>query len=70
MFIYNITTKIDNDIEGEWLRWQKEVYIPDIMSTALFYDHHFFKLLEQDESDGKTLSFNFIQKAKVYMIPI
>ena len=64
MFIYNITTKIDNDIEDEWLRWQKEVHIPGVMSTGLFYDHRFFKLLEQDESDGKTFIIQFYSESK------
>ena len=64
MFIYNITTKIDNDIEKEWLCWQKEVHIPDVMSTGLFYDHRFFKLLEQDETDGKTFIIQFYSENK------
>lgn len=64
MFIYNITAKIDNDIEDEWLLWQKEVYIRDVMSTGLFYDHRFFKLLEQDESDGKTFIVQFYAENK------
>lgn len=64
MVIYNITTKIDNDIEDEWLRWQKEINIPGMMSTGLFYDHRFFKLLEQDESDGKTFTTQFYSEEK------
>lgn len=65
MFIYNITTKIDNDIEDEWLRWQKEVHIPDVMSTLLFYDYRFFKLADQDESDGKTFIIQFYSENKI-----
>ena len=64
MFIYNIATKVDNDIKDEWLRWQKKVHIPDVMSTGLFYDHGFFKLLEQDQSDGKTFLINFFSESK------
>lgn len=64
MFIYNITINIDNDIEIEWLRWQKETFIPEIMSTGLFYDHRFFKLLGQDESDGKTFIIQFYAEKK------
>ncbi len=64
MFIYNLTTKIDNDIEMEWLRWQKETFIPAIMNTGLFYDLRFFKLLGQDESDGKTFIIQFYAEKK------
>ncbi len=64
MFIYNITLKIDNDIEAEWLLWQKEIHIPDILNTGLFYDYRFFKLLEQDEPDGKTFIIQFYAEDK------
>ncbi len=64
MLIYNITTKVDNDIEEEWLLWQKEIHIPGVMSTGLFYDHRFFKLLGQDESDGKTFVIQFYSRDK------
>jgi hypothetical protein len=54
MFVYNITVKVDNNIEEEWLRWQKGIHIPEILSTGFFYDHHFFKLLEQNQDEVKT----------------
>ena len=59
MFIYNITTKIDNDIENEWLLWQKEIHIPEVMNTGLFYDNRFFKLVDPDEPDGKIYIIQF-----------
>ena len=54
MFVYNITIKINSEIEAEWIKWQKEEHIPEVMSTGLFSDHKFFRLLDQDESDGIT----------------
>jgi Domain of unknown function (DUF4286) len=54
MFVYNITINVDNTIEEEWLRWQKESHIPEILATGFFYDYRFFKLLEQNEDEGKT----------------
>jgi len=54
MFVYNITTKVDNIIEEEWILWQKEIHIPEILGTGFFYDHRFFKLLDQNEDEGKT----------------
>ncbi len=64
MIIYNVTTKIDDAIKNEWLRWQKEIHIPEIMSTELFYDHRIFKLLEQGEPDGVTFIIQFYSKEK------
>ena len=54
MFVYNITLKIDPKIEKEWINWQKEEHIPEVMSTKLFSEYKFFHLLEQDETDGIT----------------
>lgn len=54
MICYNITIKIDPQIEQEWIKWQKEEHIPDVMSTGLFNEYKFFKLLDQDESEGLT----------------
>ncbi len=60
LITYNITTKIDNDIEDEWITWQKEVNIPEIMALGCFYDYRFSKLLNHDETDGKMLPSEFI----------
>ena len=60
MFIYNITIKVDHAIVDEWLVWQKEVHIPEIMATGYFYEHRFYQLLEQDEEEGKTFVTQFV----------
>ena len=64
MLIYNITTKVENHIAEEWLQWQKEIYIPKILDTGLFYEYHIFKLLEQDETEGKTYVTQFYANNK------
>ncbi len=64
MFIYNITYKVDHVILDEWLKWQHENYIPEIINTGLFYDHHFYQLLDQDETEGKTFITQFVTKSK------
>ena len=51
MICYNITVRIEPEIETEWVRWQKDEHIPEIMSTGLFSDYKFFKLLEQRNED-------------------
>ncbi len=64
MFIYNITLKVDHAILNEWLHWQKEIHIPEIMATGLFYDHRFYRLLEHDEEEGNTYVIQFLAKEK------
>ena len=64
MFIYNITSKVDHAILDEWLQWQKELHIPEIMATGLFYEHRFYQLLEQNEEEGKTFVVQFLANSK------
>ena len=52
--VYNITIKIDPQIENEWVEWQKNENIPDVMSIGLFTEYKFYRLLEQDETEGIT----------------
>lgn len=54
MIVYNITIKIEPQIETEWIQWQKQEHIPEIMATGCFEKYRFYKLLEQDEEDGIT----------------
>lgn len=59
MIVYNITIKIDPAIEITWLQWQKEEHIPAVMATGQFRHFHFFRLLEQDDSEGATYVVQF-----------
>jgi hypothetical protein len=71
MVVYNITIKVNPQIETEWVEWQKKEHIPAVMATGLFYDHKFFKLLEQDETEGITYVIQYftssIDKYKRYI---
>jgi hypothetical protein len=46
--------KVEPAAVEEWVRWQKEEHIPEIMATGLFDSYKFFRLLEQDETEGPT----------------
>ena len=60
MFVYNITTKVDHTILDEWIRWQKEIHIPEIMATNLFTEYKFYQLLGHDDEGGKNFVIQFI----------
>ena len=60
MFIYNITTKVDYSILDEWIKWQKEIHIPEIMVTDFFSEHRFYKLLEHDDEAGAVYVTQFL----------
>lgn len=53
MIVYNITIKITPEIETEWVQWQQEEHIPDVMASGRFTDYKFYRLLQGDE-DGIT----------------
>jgi hypothetical protein len=60
MLLYNITTKVDNAISDEWLQWQRKIHVPEIMASGLFYEYRVYRLLEQDDSEGKTYIAQFL----------
>ena len=64
MFIYNITIKVNNAILEEWIKWQKEEHIPEIMATNLFDEYRFFRLLAQDDSEGPTFVIQYCASSR------
>jgi len=71
MIVYNTTIKIDPQIAKQWIDWQKNDHIPEVMATGLFSDHQIFRLLDQDEADGITYVIQYfassIDHYKKYM---
>jgi len=71
MIVYNITIKIDPQIETEWLQWQKNEHIPDIMATGFFAEYKFFRLLEHNDADGISYVIQYfsssIEQCKKYI---
>lgn len=58
MIIYNVTVNIENDVREEWLRWMKEIHIPDVMNTGYFIENKICKVLV-DEEQGTTYSIQY-----------
>lgn len=64
MFIYNITNKVNISIADEWLQWQREEHIPEIISTNLFTEFKIFRLLDQDDIEGITYIIQYFTLEK------
>src|SRR5215218_8500517 len=64
MFVYNITVKVDNEIVQQWLQWQREVHIPEIMATDLFADNKIFKLLDHYDNNSSTYVMQYFTETK------
>lgn len=58
MIVYNVTVNVDTDIHEEWLKWMKEVHIPEVMQTGLFTENRMFRVMV-DEEAGVTYSIQY-----------
>lgn len=59
MILYNVTIKIDLDVNNIWLQWMKEDHIPKVMDTGCFTGYKFFRIAEEDQSDGITYAVQY-----------
>ena len=59
MIIYNITIQVNKEIHDEWLQWQIDMHIPEIMATGCFLKYQMLILLEVDDTEGPTYALQF-----------
>ena len=62
MILYNVTISIDTNVEEEWLKWMKEIHIPDVMNTGLFIDNKICRIHAEEEG-GKSYSIQYLAKS-------
>jgi hypothetical protein len=60
MYLYNVTVKVEWPIQEAWVQWMKEKHIPEVVGTGCFTHSRFYKLLEQDETDGVTYIIQYV----------
>jgi len=61
MILYNVTVKIRNEVHDDWLKWMREIHIPDVMKTGLFLEHKFCRIFEEDPA-GVTYAIQYFTK--------
>ena len=64
MFIYNVTIKVQESIQNDWLRWLKEEHIPEVVGTGCFTHAVILRLLEVDDSEGPTYAIQYHAQSK------
>jgi hypothetical protein len=64
MFKYNVTIKVQADIQKDWLVWLKETHIPEVLATECFRDAVVHRLLEIDDSEGPTFAVQYTAESK------
>ena len=62
MILYNVTVSIDYDIHQNWLKWMKEVHIPNVLATGLFIENKIAKIHAEEEG-GVSYSIQYILKS-------
>jgi len=60
MVLYNVTVKIDNKVEEEWLQWMRQVHIPEVMATGLFLNYRITRILSLKDTDGTSYAFQYL----------
>lgn len=66
MFIYNVTVNIADEAHNEWLKWMKEIHIPDVMKTGCFIDNQILKVLYvEDEGHTYSIQYKFLEMVDI-----
>ena len=64
MYIYSVTTNIEESIHDEWLKWMKEKHIPDMLSTGKFSYAKMSQVMIEEEMGGITYSVQYVTDSK------
>ena len=59
MIIYNVTINIDHEVQDTWLKWMKEVHIPEVMATGMFLENKMLRLIGDEDSGGVTYAIQY-----------
>ena len=62
MILYNVTVSIDYDIHKSWLKWMKEIHIPNVLATGLFIENKIAKIHAEEEG-GISYSIQYLLKS-------
>lgn len=59
MYIYNVTTNIDESVHHAWLQWVQETHIPEMLATGKFSSAKMCKVLIEEDMGGVTYSVQY-----------
>lgn len=59
MFLYNVTVNIEDAVHDQWLKWIKDIHIPEVMATGCFVANRMLKVLSEIENNGTTYSIQY-----------
>ncbi len=59
MYIYNVTTNIEESAHDHWVEWMKDKHIPDMLDTGKFISAKMSKVLVEEDMGGVTYSVQY-----------
>ncbi|MCM4161139.1 DUF4286 family protein [Antarcticibacterium flavum] len=59
MYIYNVTTNIQEDIHEEWLEWMQNEHIPEMLLTKKFTKALMSRVVVKEPMGGITYSVQY-----------
>jgi hypothetical protein len=59
MYIYNVTTNVDESIFEKWLNWMKKKHIPEMLETGKFSSAKMCKVMIEEEMGGVTYAVQY-----------
>jgi hypothetical protein len=60
MLLYNVTITIDLDVHQDWLRWMREIHIPDVMATGMFVSHRMSRLMDHEHKNAEIYTIQYL----------
>lgn len=64
MFIYNVTTNVDESINEAWLTWMHDTNIPAILETGKFISVKLCHVLVKEDLGGITYATQYTANSK------
>lgn len=63
MILYNVTVSIDPAVHLDWVKWMREVHIPDVLKTGCFSDCRLSRINGEEEG-GMTFSVMYFSPSQ------
>lgn len=64
MYIYNVTTNVDESIHDSWIKWMEETHIPKVIASGNFTKALMTQVLVKEEMGGITYSIQYSSPSK------
>lgn len=64
MYIYNVTTNIEESVQNEWLDWMKNVHLPEMLETGKFSKVLMTRVMVKEQMGGVTYSVQYTAESK------